>query len=333
MKIKFLLIVTLILTLLSIALYGQDFNYQVIDEHALNTPKEIEKSMESLSVYLTKDIKNDFFKFRSIYRWITNNIAYDVEAYFSGIRSDYSAEGVLKSRKAICEGYSSLFERLAKIASLEVVKVSGYGKGYSYTQGKKFNTTNHSWNAVKIEGNWYLLDVTWGAGYVNGRKYVKSFDDVYFLTPPEILIFNHLPLVSKWQLIEKKMSLEEFEKQIHLRPGFFKIGFSVSDVRSCLNDKTFRGFPKVYDFRGKNIIVLKAPLDRFLKSETMQQFIIKSTDASDIAIINAGSWNNLDNKNNIFSGEVMCKRGKLLISIKYPDKGDLYWNLIEYVIE
>ena len=135
-----------------------------------------------------------------------------------------------------------------------------------------------------------MIDVTWGAGHVKGKKYVKAFNDVYFLTDPEIFIFNHLSLDLQWQLIDEKISLEQFENQILIRPHFFKIGFSVSDVRSRLHDKEFRGFPKVYNFQDKNIIIQQAPLDKYLKSGTVQNFIIKSIDALDIAIINAGKW-------------------------------------------
>ncbi|MBC8179779.1 hypothetical protein H8E88_01530 [candidate division KSB1 bacterium] len=209
-----------------IAPVHQPVDYKKIDRHALNTPKSAEQSFESLALYLSQPARNDFEKTRAIYRWITENINYDTKGFFSGRYGDLSAKGVLKSRTAVCEGYAGLFERLASAAGLEVVKISGFAKGYGYVAGSPIiGPSNHAWNAIKINGLWHLLDCTWGAGYVDSQgRFVRRFEEHYFFTPPEEFIYNHFPENSRWQLLEQPISKAEYEKLIYLRPAFFKYG-------------------------------------------------------------------------------------------------------------
>ena len=152
-----------------------NYSYEEIDRHALNAPASAEASVESLAAYLIEPAKNDREKARAIFRWITENIDYNVEVFFKGGTGATNSEDVLKSRKSVCYGYSDIFLSLAKEAGLEAVRISGYGKGYGYVPGKNFSgPANHAWNAVKINGSWYLMDSTWGAGYVSGDKKVRA---------------------------------------------------------------------------------------------------------------------------------------------------------------
>jgi len=208
-----------------------DYDYQRIDELALSTPLSAERSIKSLAAYLTKPAGNDREKARSIFRWVTNNIDYDAQALFQGDHDRQRSEDLLESRVSVCDGYSDIFQALAKEAGLEAVKISGYGKGYSYEPGEALgNSTNHAWNAVKLDGKWFLVDCTWGAGYVNEqRMYVRKFDSHYFMTPPCEFIFDHYPEDSRWQLLERPILRVEFERLVLLKPEFFEFGLDIGD--------------------------------------------------------------------------------------------------------
>lgn len=205
-----------------------DSEFELIDKHALNTPKSVEQSLEKLAAYLIAPAKNDREKVRAIYRWITNNIAYDDDSLFKGIITENSAETVLQTHRAICDGYAGLFKELAQFADLEVEVISGYSKGYSYVIDNA-DTINHAWNAVKIEGQWQLLDATWGAGYLDDKqkRFVRQFQDHYFLTPPEQFIYDHFPKHAKWQLLKSPLLKYQYEQLVYLRPAFFKTGLAI----------------------------------------------------------------------------------------------------------
>jgi transglutaminase-like putative cysteine protease len=59
--------------------------------------------------------------------------------------------GVLVEGKAICNGYAAGFHYLAGLAGLESVVLEGVS-----TRG-----IPHAWNAVRLDGSWHYVDVTW----------------------------------------------------------------------------------------------------------------------------------------------------------------------------
>ncbi|TRZ67518.1 MAG: hypothetical protein D4Q77_02930 [Methanothrix sp.] len=204
--------------------------YHRIDEHALGAPGWAEESVESLAAYLMIPAQDDDEKVRAIYRWITANIDYDTECYFSGCYKTRSgSKTVLNDKKAVCSGYSQLFESLCDAAGLESVRIDGHGKGYGYAPfSDTGRTSDHAWNAVKIDGRWRLVDTTWGAGHIDEvASFVRQFDDYYFLTPPEEFIYTHLPDDPRWQLLERPLSKEEYEDLVYVKPPFFKSDMKV----------------------------------------------------------------------------------------------------------
>ncbi|MDD5700741.1 MAG: transglutaminase domain-containing protein [Dehalococcoidales bacterium] len=213
--------------------------FQSIDQYAIGTPDSAAKSVNVLANYLIQPAKNDFEKTRAIYRWITQNISYDFSAYLTGRYGSTNAVDVLVSRSSVCQGYSSLFNALAKSAGLEVVTITGWAKGYSYTAGDQITgPTNHAWNGVKINGGWYLIDSTWSAGSIIQQRFVRDFDESYFLTPPNQFIYNHLPEDSKWQLLSTPFSKSDFSALPYVHSDFFKYGLNLgSNTQSVVNAK------------------------------------------------------------------------------------------------
>ncbi len=218
--------------------YVKNYDFSEIDNHALSTPSSAESSISELASYLTQIAENDLEKARAIFRWIAENISYDTESYFSGRPTTYDADAMLISRKSVCEGYSNIFKALCDSAGIECVKVSGYAKGYGFEAGDTFEgkSTNHAWNAVKLDGEWYLLDSTWGAGHLNGSQYEKDFQPHYFLTPPEQFIYDHLPEDPKWQLLDDPITQSEYSYLVYLRPAFFSNGLQlISHKKAIIN--------------------------------------------------------------------------------------------------
>lgn len=86
--------------------------------------------------------------------------------------SSFSAYGALVDGIAVCDGISSAMKLLCSIEGIECIEVSGLGLTKSGSQ-------NHSWNKVKIEGKWFVVDATWGrnSGYVNHRYFMIDEND------------------------------------------------------------------------------------------------------------------------------------------------------------
>jgi hypothetical protein len=302
------------------------------DLHALQTPPEMEQSLEKLAQYLAKPARNDWEKARLIYRWITDRINYDVESFFSGKDEDTGADAVLKRRKSVCDGYASLYEELGKRAGLEIVKVSGFAKGYSYVPGEELKEPDHAWNAIKLDGKWYLIDSTWGAGHVDGKAFKKEYTEYYFLTPPEQFIFTHLPEEPKWQLLTPAVSREQFKKWPKVHRDLFELGFAAQQIKARLQDKTFRGLVAGFTYPGPKLTIQAAPLDKHVKVGSKYRFKVEAPGFLDLAITNKDQWFHLKRTGDIFEGEVVVKtKGEFSLNGKMIDqKDDNFWTILEY---
>lgn len=123
-------------------------------------------------------------------------------------------------------------------ADLHSRTIRGYAKGVNYKPGIKFNpgTNQHSWNAVNINGTWCLVDADWAArGLIKKlRKLRYRVNEYYFLPDPHHFIWNHFPYDQRWQLLERPITLEEFEKKPHIKPEFFTYGLEFVSHHSVI---------------------------------------------------------------------------------------------------
>ncbi|KAK3093948.1 hypothetical protein FSP39_022128 [Pinctada imbricata] len=202
-----------------------DSMFQNVDDRALLTPKPASGSVESLCSHLTDGMSDDMMKCRAFYRWITDNISYDTAATFQGKKKPTDPESVLRLRTTVCTGYSNLFAALCRSAGITVETICGYSKGYDYDPEVPYvygHATNHSWNAVHVNGDWRLVECSWGAGHIDeNKKYHFDYSDCYFFMDPDQFIHSHYPFVRNevelalcWQLLETTWSIEEFNKNV-----------------------------------------------------------------------------------------------------------------------
>lgn len=194
--------------------FGQT-NFQKIDSLAIGT---IYKGDLNLLVFdLTNNQKNDVDKTRAIYSWITGNISYDYKLFNKGKRKvtfkcnskddcaikrkefeNKLVEKVLRKRKGVCSGYSTLFKRMCDIAKITCLNIDGYVKTKSSHVGNA-GILDHAWNAVIIDDQTYFIDTTWASGYCESdenkklKNFVKKKNDFYWFTPPEKFTIDHFP--------------------------------------------------------------------------------------------------------------------------------------------
>ena len=96
--------------------------------------------------------KSDYEKVYTISEWIRQNVSYEMYAN-NGTGQKHTEyphrkEGALLDHYAVCDGYAELFNDFAERAGLESYMVMGEtGAG-------------HAWNLVKIEDEYYYIDVT-----------------------------------------------------------------------------------------------------------------------------------------------------------------------------
>ncbi|WP_182101601.1 transglutaminase-like domain-containing protein [Niallia taxi] len=135
----------------------------------------------SLAKAITMGLTTDLEKSKAIYDWVTTNIAYDYDA-FTGVApyGDQTALGALSDAEVVCQGYSALTAALHRAIGIPAMLVFGEGDGDGV-----LSNPDHAWNKVLIDGQWIIMDTTWGAGYINSEeKFVFSYTDFFFNTDP-----------------------------------------------------------------------------------------------------------------------------------------------------
>ena len=90
--------------------------------------------------------KGDYDRIKLIHDYIVSNTSYVND----GTYLCHSAYSALLRGTAVCQGYAGLFQRLCKEVGIETRYITGYGGGEA-----------HAWNIVKLDGQWYNVDVTW----------------------------------------------------------------------------------------------------------------------------------------------------------------------------
>lgn len=207
-------------------------DYSEIDKYARSAPASAARSLTTLSTYLTSPAKSDLAKARAVYAWITSHIRYDEQA-FSGQKYSSEVEYAtrsLRSQRAVCTGFALLFKHLLKPAGIEVANIKGYARTFDSEAGHPIQRVDHEWNAVCLDGDWYLLDIAWAQTTAKSGKP----NDYFFLTEPVEFSANHFPIDPRWQLLDTAVSKAQFDQFPKLYDAYFRLGFDNNFPKSGL---------------------------------------------------------------------------------------------------
>lgn len=165
-------------------------------------------SIENLSHQLTFPYDTDIEKVAAIYTWLALNIDYDIKRIntFRTYKNEKEVlEYVVKNNTGVCLHYCVYFNELCKYANIETTTISGFVKQQGIVK-----QTPHTWNAVKLNESWYMLDITWAAGYVMNNSFHKRFDTAFFMLPPGQFISTHIPFDKLWQFVDYPVTFDDF---------------------------------------------------------------------------------------------------------------------------
>lgn len=214
------------------------------DAEMLKIPKDQQASTEKLSAYLTNGITDDSVKAARIYKWVTNNIAYDYSVLESSKPLKYqTAADVLKTKKAVCQGYCVLFIDLLKKAGINAASVEGYTSGVLSDSLVLACDSDHQWVSFKVKGRWYLCDPTWDSGYIG--RIPKWEDD---------------PL-KKEKLAEKRKKKEDAASEKKKKK--LKYRWEKSDKKSETKEEKLRG-----EYKNQVGFVFHPEMDYFMLNPT-----------------------------------------------------------------
>lgn len=145
------------------------------------SPSEVHPEVREKAEAVTQNSATPREAGERIYRWITENIAYDVQKYKAGNPYVPNAHKTLKTRKGICGDYAMLAHEMFISAGLESVIKTG-------EVVTDVGREKHAWNEVKIDDTLFALDTTWGAGHLSagGLSFVHHPNPLFFTSPEEL---------------------------------------------------------------------------------------------------------------------------------------------------
>lgn len=137
----------------------------------------------------------DFEKEKTAHDWIIEQAAYDPGAMSGNLgviaETPYNDTpyGALVTGKAKCYGYSSSFQLLMDALEIPCQTIDGASVNWD---------REHSWNCVELDGQWYLVDVTWDdpVGMMPTDMYLNQTEEFFDTNGPHLWDKSSTPPIS-----------------------------------------------------------------------------------------------------------------------------------------
>jgi transglutaminase-like putative cysteine protease len=310
--------------------------FAFLDEYARHAPENlIGKNLNTLVEYLVKPAQNDLEKARVLFTWVATYLEYNYNPRLNDNYETPSVIAIIQGKTAICGGYACVLRELCLLAGLEAVKISGLNKKQLSPSSRTLVYIRHAWNAIRIDGKWCLFDVTWASTALkpSGNRNVKtSYTDIFwFDVDPEAFVFRHFPDTSKWQLLgENPVSIDQFKSFPYIPTEFFNLGFDGNKMLTAALSHDSFDFVKAYQ-RKCPVEVLSAPLNKYLRRDSVVNFTIRARNIKDMFLINDDNWIRLKKENDLFSIDYAPQGDTVRISVQICDSC-LSNRILEYKV-
>ena len=151
-----------------------EFTYRFSCEEMSNMNRAAEAAANEIMSGVTDEMTT-YDKLKYFHDYLITHCESDSEDVYAN-----TIYGALVRGKALCEGYAKSFSYLCNKAGIENIIVTGE------------TDTAHMWNMVKIDGNWYHVDVTWDKpdGMI-AEMYPDMVMYQYFLVTDSVIENNH----------------------------------------------------------------------------------------------------------------------------------------------
>ena len=214
--------------------------YESVDQKVRNYPYF--KSVEHLGIRIMNDFDSDTDRVRAAFIWIVYNMdygrSYDMIfqadryfPYYSNFGRKYQmrqleierVEQSFRERLGVCLDYSLLLKELCTLFEIPSEIIIGVTKTEIRDLKGDQLLKNHTWNAIKINGEWKLVDPTWASNQMHKGllRIYGSYIDQYFFTEPIDFIKSHLPANSAWQLLDEPIDANNFAMAPSYFPAYF----------------------------------------------------------------------------------------------------------------
>lgn len=131
------------------------FKYSLFHYTTAGQEAELTEAAGRILSELALDGKSDYVKVRAIYDYLCSRVSYGGTGNVK-----HTAYGALVDHLCVCQGYSAAFYRLCLASGIDARIITRSG-----------NSENHSWNIVRLGGQYYEADAAWDCGH-SGSGYL-----------------------------------------------------------------------------------------------------------------------------------------------------------------
>jgi len=293
--------------------------HQQLNSHFHQVLASSKSKLESRLNALLSVATTDEEKAWLVYRWVTHHFEHDAGLASSiGDPAQHSLEKLHKLGGGSCAVYANVTHRLMQMAGLEVKTIYGLVKGGPATANRDGKPVNHVWNAVNLNGVWWVVDTTWGAGFVDRDGFKSQHSDLFFLIPPERTVLSHFDPSDELghqrafgvnqSLFTKLPDDSLYVAAVGLEPRLI--------VDAARRDSRLK-LVSTFDLPANALRVIQAPVNGILERK-MQSFLIESDTFDELMIVQGKSWIPLKKRGQAYSLTLVPDKGELLVMGRRP---------------
>ena len=148
-------------------LVGMDFTpkYTMSHEERIGIQEQIDDSVEELLAGISVS-NSDYEKAKYVFEILIQNVDYD-----ASMENNQNIISVFLSRATVCQGYACATQYLLNKLGVPSTIVTGTAEGES-----------HAWNLVRLDGNYYYMDTTWGnSRYLDDSSQIEKYVNYSYL--------------------------------------------------------------------------------------------------------------------------------------------------------
>lgn len=179
---------------------------------------EIPVEIRTEAKKIVQNASSDRGRLKAIYDWVTTNIYYNYGMLNGTVPRRTSALETYRNQNSVCSGYANLTAAMCNAVGIPCRVVTGFATGVdtestvesvwrtygNYLKDDNLDSfaaaiapyENHAWNEAYIDGEWVILDTTWGSNndyYPDQRGKIKGNPtDMYFDPALEWFSESHL---------------------------------------------------------------------------------------------------------------------------------------------
>ncbi len=222
--------------------------FDITDEGLKERNRQAIQKADDILEQIDDDL-SDYEKIRIFYDTIINNTDYRENEY------DQDMTSVFIENESVCAGYSRAFQYLCKESGIDCAYIEGIAYGFQDDE----NDEAHAWNLVKLDDDYYWVDVTWGDPLADDDDYNKTYS--FFCTDDEEFHETHKAWPSVWTRDSdgnlSKEPLYTFEvpectdpsKDYYRQTGAFFDHYDRDEMESFISEKLTEDSDGVIEFK------------------------------------------------------------------------------------